>query len=109
MWSVLNSRQGDEFMEAYYIKKKNCETVQVDDEDNIMIINLDDSTVTNLNRAGGKCWSLLNEKQSADTLAHSLLRGEESPSSEQEDINHLRAYIQSFLDQMVDCGLVRNA
>lgn len=96
-------------MNTFYIKKMNCEMVQLDDQDNVMIINLDDSTVTNLNDAGGKCWSLLDKKQSAHTLTQSLLKEHESSPSDQDDVAQLRNDIQAFLDRMVDCGLVKYA
>ncbi|CAM3289497.1 PqqD family protein [Sporolactobacillus spathodeae] len=93
-------------MKTFYIKKKNYETIRFDDEENVTIINLDDSMVTNLNRAGGNCWRLLDQKQDVDTLAMALLADQNSSERDSIDIDQLKRDIQDFLDQMVDCGLV---
>ncbi|WKB35475.1 hypothetical protein QS257_18380 [Terrilactibacillus sp. S3-3] len=61
--AVFSKKQyilGADFMTDYFIRKPNCETVQVDDE--WVILNPETYTVTKLNEAGGRCWSLLSEK-----------------------------------------------
>ncbi|WP_100486951.1 PqqD family protein [Sporolactobacillus pectinivorans] len=96
-------------MESYYTRRRDCDTVEVDDEDSLMIINTDDSTVTHLNGTGSWCWSMLEERQNADSLAQSLLESQQKSDQSDTDFLELKKDIQAFLDKMVTCGLIENA
>lgn len=88
-------------MTAYFIRKPNCETVQVDNE--WVILNPETYTVTKLNEAGGRCWSLLSEKQSAGEIVAALQSGD------QDDAGQLKEDVELFLNSMLEYGLVDNA
>lgn len=95
-------------MNTFYIRKNNCETVEIDDH--LMIVNPDDFTVTNLNGAGGKCWALLEKRQSADMLVQTLLdSGKHAADEVQTEFVRLQADVEAFLTQMVAYGLLEHA
>lgn len=95
-------------MNTYYIRKNNCETVEIDDQ--LMIVNSDNFTVTNLNGAGGKCWALLENRQSADTLVKNLLgSGDNATDGQQTNFARLQADVEAFLSQMAAYGLIEHA
>lgn len=94
-------------METYYIRKKDRDTVEVEDEDSLMIIDTDDSTVTRLNGTGSQCWALLKERQSSESLARSLITEQKQVTGDNE-LSRLSSDIQIFLDEMVHCGLIEN-
>lgn len=95
-------------METYYVRRKGHDTVEVDDENSLMIVSTDHSTVTRLNGTGSHCWNLLEQPQNADSLTRSLLGGTRQPDQEDADFLELRNDIQAFLDEMVQCGLIEN-
>lgn len=94
-------------MNMYYIRKNNCEAMALDDH--LMVVNPDNFTVTDLNESGGKCWALLEKRQSADTLMKKLLSSEDhAADGQQEDLARLRTDVEAFLMQMTAYGLIEH-
>lgn len=54
----------------HYIQCKNLEATKIEDE--WLILNSNDFTITKLNEVGGFCWSLLHEKQSVDSIIEAV-------------------------------------
>lgn len=84
-----------------YIQRAEYETTQLDDE--WVVLNPEEFTITKLNKIGGYCWQLLRESQSVESIMLSIEK-EQSPDEkvEQEDVEH-------FLHQLMKCGLVVHA
>jgi formylmethanofuran dehydrogenase subunit A len=82
-----------------YIKKSEYETAQFDDE--WIVLNTDQYTITKLNDTGGYCWSLLSEGQTVESLYEAILHkfGSDSAESIKEDI-------QCFLLELHGYGLI---
>jgi formylmethanofuran dehydrogenase subunit A len=82
-----------------YIKKSDYETAQLDDE--WIVLNTDQYTITKLNETGGYCWSLLSKGQTVDSLYEAILDkfAPESWKTVKEDI-------QSFLLELHEYGLI---
>jgi hypothetical protein len=89
-------------MMTQYIQKGNYEATELDEE--WIILNIDQYTITKLNDMGGHCWSLLKEVQTAYTLAQSLL---EKFSSTENELQ-VKKEMEEFLDNLVQCGLIQN-
>lgn len=68
-----------------------------------MILNTDTCTVTKINETGGLCWSLLADKQSADSLA-SLVREEYGLLNEPSGPE-----LEPFLSELLEYGLIQHA
>ena len=85
-----------------YIQTENCEATELDGE--WMILNSNQLTITKLNDVGGHCWSLLEQKQTAQTLTQSLL--EKFPAN---DITEVKQDIEEFLMNLMEYGLVQHA
>lgn len=83
-----------------YIQKSGCETTYLDNE--WIVMNVDEFTVTKLNEVGGFCWSLLKNAQTVDSLAEAI----QHKFQHESEINPTE--IEEFLSQLVDCGLVLN-
>lgn len=88
-------------MSKRYKRSTNVEAVVVDQE--WMILHADQYTVTKLNEVGGRCWSLLKENQTAESLTQELLK--EYDIAEEE----ARRDIESFLDELQRLGLIEYA
>ncbi|MCS0826109.1 PqqD family protein [Cytobacillus firmus] len=85
---------------ARYVQKSSYESTHLDNE--WIILNTDDYTVTKLNDIGGFCWSLLEAEQTLESLTQAVGREYlETKVSERE--------IQEFLSQLMECGLVKYA
>ena len=85
---------------ARYVQKSSYESTHLDNE--WIILNTDDYTVTKLNDIGGFCWSLLEAEQTLESLTQAVGREYlETKVSERE--------IEEFLSQLMDCGLVKYA
>ncbi|MBU7593498.1 PqqD family protein [Metabacillus halosaccharovorans] len=84
-----------------YIKKDDFETVQLDQE--WIIMNTNQFTVTKLNEIGGFCWSLLEEPQTINALTQSV--------RVQFDIDqvNLSNHIYEFLQELMEYGLIQHA
>ncbi|RBP03171.1 PqqD family protein [Rossellomorea aquimaris] len=81
-----------------YIRKGEYEVFELDDE--WMILNSADFTVTVLNEVGGFCWSLLDSKCSVQEMIHAI--------QNQYDIKEMpiEEDVISFLSCLLQCGLV---
>ncbi|RBP88262.1 coenzyme PQQ synthesis protein D (PqqD) [Cytobacillus firmus] len=85
---------------ARYVQKSSYESTHLDNE--WIILNTDDYTVTKLNDIGGFCWSLLEAEQTLESLTQAVGREYlETKVSERE--------IEEFLSQLMECGLVKYA
>lgn len=87
-------------MMKQFIQKGNVEATELDGE--WIILNTEEYTITKLNDVGGHCWTLLNEVQTADTLAQSLM--EKFSTSNKEEI---KADVEGFLANLVQCRLIQ--
>ncbi|MBT2709495.1 PqqD family protein [Pseudomonas sp. ISL-84] len=87
-------------MMARYVQKSSYETTHLDNE--YIILNTIDYTVTKLNDVGGVCWSLLEKDQTAESITK-ILRQEYQKS----DVNEKD--IEEFLSHLMECGLVKYA
>jgi hypothetical protein len=88
-------------MMKQYIQNKNVEATELDDE--WVIFNTEQYTITKVNDVGGYCWSLLNQPQTADTLTQSLVEKFSSPESKEL----IEKDIEEFLDNLINCGLIQ--
>lgn len=85
---------------ARYVQKSSYESTHLDNE--WIILNTDDYTVTKLNDIGGFCWSLLEAEQTLESLTQAVGREYlETEVSERE--------MEEFLSQLMECGLVKYA
>lgn len=84
-----------------FIQKGIYDATELDGE--WIILNTDDYTVTKINEAGGICWSLLNEAQTAETLTRSLLDIYGIGDEEQ-----IKKDVEEFLLNLVGYGLIQN-
>lgn len=91
---------GDDLVVEQYRKKNEYETLQLDNE--WVILNTDDYTVTKLNDMGGYCWALLQEPQSIDSLIQSVHEKYQLKELTQKDI-------KAFLLELIEYGLVQHA
>jgi len=84
-----------------YIQRAEYETTQLDDE--WVVLNPEEFTVTKLNKIGGYCWQLLRESQSVESIMLSIENEQSSDEKiEQVDVEH-------FLHELMKCGLVVHA
>jgi hypothetical protein len=84
-----------------YIQKENYETTKLDDE--WIILNTDNYTITKLNDVGGFCWTLLYETQTINSL-HQAIETEYDLANEKMDDD-----IETFLSDLIQYGLVEHA
>ncbi|MCM3650399.1 PqqD family protein [Metabacillus litoralis] len=84
-----------------YIKRSDFETVHLDDE--WIIMNTENFTVTKLNDLGGYCWTLLEHPQSINSLCQ-LIRDHYELQNET-----LQADIEAFLEELMEYELVQHA
>lgn len=82
-----------------YIQTDNYEVTRLDDE--FIILDMDQFTITKLNAMGGLIWSLLSEVQTAESLMHAIQ--EQYPCSD----DHVKSDIQFFLSDLIHCGLIQ--
>lgn len=85
-------------MTKKYIRKFDYDSTILDDE--WIILNTDNFTVTKTNEVGGYCWELLQKPQTISSLIHAL-EGKYNYQTSNEDI-------EAFLIDMMKCGLVEN-
>lgn len=81
-----------------YIQSNNYETTQFEDE--WIILNTDNFTVTKLNEVGGFCWLQLSEAKTIDSI-HDAVTEKFSRISETAKDD-----IEEFLINLIQCGLV---
>lgn len=89
-------------MSMNYIKLEEFETTQLEDE--WIVLNTANFTITTLNDVGGYCWSLLNEPQSVDSLSERVA-GKFSPPVDKEII---KKDIDTFISRLIECGLIKS-
>lgn len=89
-------------MMTQFIQKGNVEATELDGE--WIILNTDQYTITKLNGAGGHCWSLLNEKQTVDTLTKSLMEEYKAVQNKEQ----IKQDVEEFLSNLTDCGLIEH-
>jgi hypothetical protein len=82
-----------------FIQKNSFEATQIEDE--WIILDTDQYTVTRLNDLGGFCWLKLGEAQTVDSL-HMAIDQEYGEECEKDAID-------KFLADLKKCGLVRHA
>jgi hypothetical protein len=84
-----------------YIQKNNYETTKLDDE--WIILNTDNYTITKLNDLGGFCWTLLQETQTINSL-HQAIESEYNLTNEK-----IESDIETFLSDLIKYGLINDA
>lgn len=87
-------------MTATFVQKKNYEASQFDDE--WIILNTDQFTVTKVNEVGGYCWMLLESDQTIGTIAEAV---KERFEINEEQVT-LEIDILNFLTELYQYGLV---
>lgn len=87
--------------ERRYIRKSDCEAVSLEEE--WMILNARQGTITKVNEVGGFCWALLETPQSITTIAEGLEhRYNVSPPPS-------TTAIQQFIARLLECDLIEDA
>lgn len=89
-------------MSKNYIKVEEFETTQLEDE--WIVLNTANFTITTLNEVGGYCWSLLNETQSIDSLSERVI-DKFSPPVAKEII---KKDLDTFISRLIECGLIKS-
>lgn len=84
-----------------FIQKGNNEATELDGE--WIILSTDNYTITKLNEVGWGCWSMLEESQTADSIAESLVKRYELEENEEQ----VKKDVQDFLSSLFDCGLIK--
>ncbi|MEH7380069.1 PqqD family protein [Bacillus sp. JJ1533] len=82
-----------------YIKKSNYDNTQLDDE--WIILNTDNYTITKVNEMGGFCWKLLDKSQSSISLLQRIKENYNSSTTAED--------VEIYLQQLIDCGLIEHA
>ncbi|UUZ80819.1 PqqD family protein [Paenibacillus sp. P26] len=88
-------------MSTQFKRSMNVEALEVEQE--WLILNADQYTVTKLNEVGGLCWSLLKEPRTVDALASELQNHYEITAEEAE------SDVETFLSELMQLGLVEHA
>jgi hypothetical protein len=83
-----------------YIQQSGCEATVLDDE--WIILNTDNFTVTKINHVGGFCWSILREAQTVESIVESVENHYKHSGFVQKE------EIEAFILQLESCGVVRN-
>jgi HEPN domain-containing protein len=81
-----------------YIKKSAFDCTQFDDD--WIIINTENFTVTKVNKVGGYCWTLLESEQTAEAIMQAVQEG--YPTIEELTTQD----IEQFLDELLQYGLL---
>lgn len=83
-----------------YTRKSNYDTTHFDDE--WIVLNTDNYTLTKLNETGGYCWSLLSEVQTINSLSQSIV------DKYGEELEYVKEDVELFLKDLLKCGLIVN-
>ena len=83
-----------------YVQNKSYDVTKFDDE--YVVLNTDNYTVTKLNTVGGFCWSLMHEEQTVASILKAI--HEEFPEDDQPDEEE----IEEFIMDLVQCELVHH-
>lgn len=84
---------------VHFIQKNSFEATHIEDE--WIILDTDQFTVTRLNELGGFCWLKLREAQSVETLREAI--DQEYGAECEKDA------IDKFLSDLMKCGLISHA
>ncbi len=84
-----------------YVQKNNYDITQVDDE--WIILDTDNYTVTTLNQVAGFCWHLLKEPVTVDTIIQNVQNNYLIPE------NPIKEDIETFILKLEKLGLVQHA
>ena len=90
---------GADFIMVQFIQKNSFEATHIEDE--WIILDTEQFTVTRLNELGGFCWLKLREAQTVDSL-HAAIDLEYGAESEKDSID-------KFLLDLKKCGLICHA
>lgn len=82
-----------------FIQRNNYEATQLDDE--WIILNTDNYTITRVNDLGGFCWLMLDKPQTVVSIHKEIIKNFETSTNEKD--------IESFLNHLVEYGLVQYA
>jgi hypothetical protein len=82
-----------------YVQKNNYQITSLDDE--WIILNTDENTLTKVNELGAFCWPLLREAQSVQSLSEAILR------KFGHTFENLEEDVARFLQELLECGLIR--
>ncbi|MGQ4665911.1 PqqD family protein [Metabacillus halosaccharovorans] len=88
-------------MNHTYIQKNNYDSTQLDEE--WIILNTENFTVTKLNEIGGFCWTLLKEPQTIDSIIREI-----ELNYRVLDLN-IQQHINVFINDLLKCGLIEHA
>ncbi|MBD8071117.1 PqqD family protein [Bacillus sp. PS06] len=86
-------------MSIKYIRRSDYEATILDDE--VIILNTDNYTITKVNEVGGFCWELLHESLTINNIIDALQTKYYQDQTEED--------VESFLSVMMECGLVKHA
>lgn len=84
-----------------YMQINNYEAIQLDEE--WIILNTDDFTMTKLNAVGGFCWSILEQNQTLPSLVQAVHENYVAVSET------IEKDLQEFLFELIQCGLIKYA
>lgn len=84
-----------------YVQNMKCEATELDDE--WIVLNTEQFTVTKLNDIGGFCWSLLTEAKTIDALVDAV--NQEFGSDGSRDM--IKEDLEEYLAELIQCGLVQ--
>lgn len=82
-----------------FIQKNSFDATHIEDE--WIILDTEQFTVTRLNELGGFCWQKLREAQSAETLREAI--------DQEYGAVCEKASIDNFLSDLMKCGLISHA
>lgn len=83
-----------------YRRKCNYETAHLDEE--WIVLNTDNYTLTKLNETGGYCWNMLSEAQTVETLSDAIIDKFDASSERVEED------IEIFIKELIEYGLIEN-
>lgn len=82
-----------------YIQSSPYETVQLDNE--WIVMNTDQFTVTKLNQIGGYCWTLLQQPQTISSLISEIKKNFKLETKASD--------LETFIVELMEYGLVKHA
>lgn len=77
-----------------YITKTATEATQLDDE--WIILNTEDYTITKVNEIGGFCWSMLSTYQTVSSIVQAIEKKYSSEHANKEDITRFLADLMKY-------------
>ena len=83
---------------ATFVRKDQYEATLLDDE--WIILNTDNYTITKLNDVGGFCWSLLSESRTLESIVDAI------QAKYGCKVDDVKVDIEFFMSNLAACGLV---